>query len=159
MKLELLSWNETDTVNMGKQIGSRLRGGEIILLESDLGGGKTTFTKGLAVGLGSEDDVSSPTFTISQVYRGKKLELHHYDLYRLGEMGLMSEELNEVLEDKHNIVVIEWPNLAEANLPVDRLIHIKFELRKRDINERLITINYPEILSYAIVEDISEDIT
>ena len=147
MKLELLSRNETDTVNIGSQIGHKLRGSEIILLESDLGGGKTTFTRGLASGIESGDDVSSPTFTISQVYKGKSLEIHHYDLYRLGEMGLMMKELQEVVEDKNNVVVIEWPNLVEHNLPENRVIHIKLEMRKRDINERLITIMYADQLS------------
>jgi len=157
MKLEITSRSETDTSNIGAQIGGQLRGGEIILLESDLGGGKTALTRGITLGIGSEDAVSSPTFMISQIYSGRSLQLHHYDLYRLGEMGLMKEELQEVMEDENNVVVIEWPNLVEHSLPENRVIHIKFELRKRDINERLITINYPDKLSYAIDKDVLED--
>ena len=89
---------------------------------SDLGGGKTTFVQGLARGLGYRGPVTSPTFTLSQVYRlSPQLELHHYDLYRLGQSGAVGDELAEDLHDTAVITVIEWADIAERDLPADRL--------------------------------------
>lgn len=156
MKYKFLSRSETDTVCAGKRIGENLRGGEIIVLDSDLGGGKTALTRGIALGLGAEDEVSSPTFTISQVYLGGKFEMHHYDLYRLGEMGLMSEELNEVLDMKDAVVVIEWPQLAKSTLPKQRVVHIKIDLQKEDENHRLLVFSYPAELEYVINRKVLE---
>src|SRR5690349_8475192 len=96
---QIKSSNSENTEQLGRELGARLRGGEVIELASDLGGGKTTFVRGLAVGMGSIDAVSSPSFTISQVYNSDNLSLHHYDFYRLGEPGLMAQELSEVLDD------------------------------------------------------------
>ena len=92
-------------------------------LRSDLGGGKTTFVQGLAAALGYTGHVTSPTFTLSQVYDlPSGLELHHYDLYRLSEAGVVGHELGEDIGDPHVITVIEWAGVAEAELPPDRLI-------------------------------------
>lgn len=112
---------------MGERLAKLLRGGETIELSSDLGGGKTTFVQGLARGLGHSGEVPSPTFTLSRVYRlPGGLELHHYDLYRLGESGVVGEELAEDLGDPRVVTVIEWAGLVQATLPADRLT-IAFE--------------------------------
>jgi len=81
--LRITSESPEATEQLAEAIGRRLTGGEVIELVSDLGGGKTTFVRGLARGLGSADVVSSPTFTVSKVYKADKLELHHFDFYRL----------------------------------------------------------------------------
>lgn len=108
------------------RIGHKLRGGEVIELTSDLGGGKTAFVRGLAKGMGSTDPVHSPSFTLSNQYRAGKLTLHHFDFYRLNEPGIMERELAEVLEDPQAVAVIEWGGIAETVLPPGRLvIHIK----------------------------------
>lgn len=99
-----------------------MRGGEVIELSSDLGGGKTTFVRGLARGAGSDDTVASPSFTISREYRAGKLFIHHYDFYRLGEAGLMSQELAEVLDDPQAVVVVEWAHAVNDVLPDDRAV-------------------------------------
>lgn len=91
-------------------------------LTSDLGGGKTTFVQGLARALGYSGEVTSPTFTLSRVYplpHGQ--ELHHYDLYRLGQSGVVGDELSEDLGEPGNITVIEWAGIVEDDLPADRL--------------------------------------
>lgn len=93
----------------------------MIELVSDLGGGKTTFVRGLAKGIGSNDHVSSPTFTISNVYQGKQLTMHHFDFYRLHEAGIMREELEEVINDPRSVTVVEWANIVQAILPDNRL--------------------------------------
>lgn len=81
--------------------------------------------RGLARGIDSPDHVSSPTFKISNTYRGKRFELLHYDLYRLPEAGLMRHELAEVLGDPQAVVAVEWADVIDDVLPDDRLqIHI-----------------------------------
>ena len=99
------------------------RGGDVVELRSDLGGGKTTFVQGLAAAPGYDGEVTSPTFTLSQIYPlPNGLELHHYDLYRLSEAGVVGDELGEDVGDDRVITVIEWGGVAEANLPADRLV-------------------------------------
>ncbi len=115
-----------------------LRGGEVIELVSDLGGGKTTFVRGLARGLGSTDRVSSPTFTISKVYKVPgSLALHHFDFYRLPEAGLIAEELADVLDDPRNIVVVEWAGIVQDVLPQSKLT---IRIEKTPEDERIFHI-------------------
>ncbi len=92
-----------------------------------MGGGKTTFVQGLAAALGYAGIASSPTFTLSHIYNlPSGLELHHYDLYRLSEGGVVGEELSEDMGDDKVISVIEWAGVVEDELPKDRLrIEIK----------------------------------
>jgi tRNA threonylcarbamoyladenosine biosynthesis protein TsaE len=105
-----------------------LSGGEVIELSSDLGGGKTTFVQGLATALGYTGPVTSPTFTLSNIYQlPDHRELHHYDLYRLGEGGILADELAEDIGDPGIITVVEWAGVAESRLPTDRLI-VKFDV-------------------------------
>ena len=107
---------------LGARIGALLHGGEVIELVGDVGAGKTTFTKGLAKGLGIDEDVQSPTFTISRVYDARdELTLAHYDFYRLVDAGIMSAELYEAVHDPKNITVIEWGDVVAGVLPRDRL--------------------------------------
>lgn len=88
---------------------------------SDVGGGKTAFVKGVAKGMGSSDQVASPTFTISREYRADKLELHHFDFYRLEEPGVVQAELAESIHDPQVAVAIEWAQIVSGVLPEDRL--------------------------------------
>lgn len=98
-------------------------GGETIELRSDIGGGKTAFVKGLARGVGSEDQVASPTFTISRVYLCHDgMRMNHFDFYRLSDPGLMRSELGESVTDPSSITVVEWAGIAEDVLPQDRLV-------------------------------------
>ena len=107
---------------LGGRFGAAVRGGEVFELVGDVGAGKTTLTKGLAEGLAITEPVQSPTFTISRVYEARDgLELRHYDFYRLGEAGIMTDELAEVFESSRTIVVVEWGGVVEGVLPADRL--------------------------------------
>ena len=107
---------------LGRKIGMLVRGGEVIELVGDIGAGKTTFTKGLAAALGIEDDVQSPTFTISRVYDSPRgIRLAHYDFYRLNEPGIMRAELNEAVRDQATVTVIEWAEAVADVLPADCL--------------------------------------
>lgn len=109
------------TSNLAAKIGAKLKGGEIIELMGDLGSGKTVFVRGLARGMGSKDQVASPTFTISREYKSGKLELHHFDFYRLEDAGVIAEELAESIENPSVAVAIEWSGAVKSVLPEDRL--------------------------------------
>ena len=107
---------------LGQVIGRSLKGGEVIELIGDIGAGKTTLTKGVAKGLDITEPVQSPTFTISRVYQSPGgLTLAHYDFYRLGEAGIMAEEIHEVTMQQQTVTVVEWAGAVEQVLPADRL--------------------------------------
>ncbi|QJU07773.1 tRNA (adenosine(37)-N6)-threonylcarbamoyltransferase complex ATPase subunit type 1 TsaE [Candidatus Saccharibacteria bacterium oral taxon 488] len=107
---------------LGQVIGRNLKGGEVIELVGDIGAGKTTLTKGVAKGLDIIEPVQSPTFTISRVYQSPgDLTLAHYDFYRLGEAGIMAEEIREVTMQPQTVTVVEWAGAVEQVLPADRL--------------------------------------
>ena len=114
--------NEMETRAFGELLGRSLVGGEVIELVGDVGAGKTTFTKGLAIGLGIDEDVQSPSFTISRVYDARdSLVMAHYDFYRLTDAGILNDELREVMEDTTTITVIEWADIVEGVLPAGRI--------------------------------------
>ena len=106
---------------LGEAIGRSVSGGEVLELVGDIGAGKTTLTKGIARALGINEPVQSPTFTISRVYDSPKgLRLAHYDFYRLGEAGIMGDEIREAMDD--DSVVVEWAGAVDDDLPKDRLV-------------------------------------
>lgn len=114
--------NESEMRRFGEMLGSRLNGGEVIELVGDVGAGKTTLVRGLAVGMGVTETVQSPSFTINRVYdasRGKRLV--HYDFYRLQDAGIMADELDDTIADTDTTTVIEWAAAVEHVLPKDRL--------------------------------------
>ena len=147
MKRCFQSESEQETIAIGSKLGALLKGGEVVELVSDVGGGKTTITKGIVAGCDSSDLVSSPTFTVSNVYSGAKLDIHHYDFYRIGELGLMSEELQEVLESRSAISVIEWAGEASNMLPSDRVIRITLSRDMNGEDVRNIGIEYPDSMA------------
>ncbi len=107
---------------LGEAIGQSVSGGEVLELVGDIGAGKTTLTKGIARALGINEPVQSPTFTISRVYDSPKgLRLAHYDFYRLGEAGVMGDEIREAADDD-SVVVVEWAGAVDDDLPKDRLV-------------------------------------
>lgn len=118
--------SEAEMKTFGARLGGLLGGGEVIELVGDVGAGKTTLTKGIAAGLGVDEDVQSPSFTISRVYdTPSDLRLSHYDFYRLQDAGIMADELQETVTDSHGITIIEWAEVVSGVLPADRLtIHI-----------------------------------
>lgn len=126
----------------GRLIGSALRGGELFELVGDVGAGKTTLTKGIAEGLAIDEDIQSPTFTISRVYPARDgLELVHYDFYRLPEAGLMRMELAETAATAQTIVVVEWADVVADVLPEKR-IRISIEPGERE-DDRMLSIVVP----------------
>lgn len=148
-QLTIQSNSADGTEQLGFAVGSRLKGGEVIELMSDLGGGKTTFTRGLANGAGSEDHVASPTFTISKVYKTPKFEIHHFDFYRLQEAGLMEHELGDLLNDPKIVVVVEWGEVVQHVLPKKRL---SVEIYQSESEGREIHLTAPPEIAY-LLED------
>jgi len=105
---EILTASEEETVGAGEQLGASLQPGDVVLLTGQLGAGKTAFVRGLARGVGAApDDVSSPTFTLIQEYRGGRATLHHVDLYRLQAAEVADLGLDELVSGD-GIVAIEW---------------------------------------------------
>ena len=126
-----------EMIEFGKEIGSNLEGGSVLELIGDVGAGKTTFTKGLALGLGVLETVQSPTFTISRVYKGDNLTLSHYDFYRLNDYGIMKMELAENLSDPQNITVVEWAGELADILPEK---HLKLIFESVGEDKRLVKV-------------------
>ncbi|HTH72361.1 MAG TPA: tRNA (adenosine(37)-N6)-threonylcarbamoyltransferase complex ATPase subunit type 1 TsaE [Candidatus Pristimantibacillus sp.] len=135
------------TEQLGQRLGAALKGGEVIELISDLGGGKTTFVRGLACGAGSQDKVASPTFTINKVYKAPKFEIQHFDFYRLHEAGIVADELAEVVGDPGIVVVVEWGDVAQHVLPDERL---RIAIKQTPEGNRDLTFAAHEDLHYLV---------
>ena len=126
----MISHNETELIALGKQLGKLLEKQDVIILSGDLGAGKTTFTKGLAKGLGIDQMIKSPTYTIVREYEGR-LPLYHLDVYRIGN-DPDSIDLDDFLFGD-GVTVIEWGELLGDSLPSD---YLKLTiLRKNDGRE------------------------
>lgn len=109
--------NVEETQSIAAKIAATLKGGEVILLNGDLGAGKTTFTKGLAKALGIEETVTSPTFTFMKEYTGR-LSLYHFDMYRVEDEDELYElGLNDYL-NMNGVCVIEWNKFEDINNPI-----------------------------------------
>jgi tRNA threonylcarbamoyladenosine biosynthesis protein TsaE len=123
----MLIHSEAEMLSFGKSLAQRIAVPALIELVGDVGAGKTTLTRGLAHGLGVEEEITSPSFTISKSYRGKKADLTHYDFYRLGDPGLMMDDLAESISDPRLVTVVEWAQSVQDILPADRkIITIKY---------------------------------
>ncbi|MDL2363644.1 MAG: tRNA (adenosine(37)-N6)-threonylcarbamoyltransferase complex ATPase subunit type 1 TsaE [Patescibacteria group bacterium] len=134
-----------DTLHIAATLGRKFKGDEVLVLVSDLGGGKTAFVKGLAKGMGSAEQVHSPTFTVSNQYSAGKLTLHHFDFYRLQDPGVLREELAEVVNDPLAVVAIEWAEIVEDVLPENR---ITLAITPTGENSRELTFTYTETYAY-----------
>ncbi|MEG1613097.1 MAG: tRNA (adenosine(37)-N6)-threonylcarbamoyltransferase complex ATPase subunit type 1 TsaE [Clostridia bacterium] len=106
--MKIISESALQTKNIAKSLANKLKGGEVVLLNGDLGAGKTTFTKGLVDGLGSKMTVVSPTFTLMHAYEDGRLPVYHFDMYRISS----EDELYELGLDEYlyegGVSVIEW---------------------------------------------------
>ena len=124
--MQIESFSEKDTFELGRKIGEKAGPGQIYTLDGDLGVGKTVFTKGLARGLGIREAVNSPTFTIVQEYRDGRLPLYHFDVYRIED----PEEMEEIGYDDYffgeGVCLIEWAEKIRELLP-EKVIRITIE--------------------------------
>ena len=125
MKFETFSAKET--FELGKEIGTMALPGSVFTLIGDLGVGKTVFTQGVAAGLGIEEPVNSPTFTILQVYDEGRLPFYHFDVYRIGDESEMDEIGYEEYFYSDGICFIEWADLIKGIIPQK---HTRIEIKK-----------------------------
>lgn len=134
------SFCEADTFELGVKIGQEAKPGDVYTLIGDLGVGKTALTKGVAKGLEITEPISSPTFTIVQVYDEGRIPFYHFDVYRIGDVEEMDEIGYEDYFYGDGITFIEWANLIEEILPSSyRQIVIEKDLEK-GFDYRRITI-------------------
>lgn len=144
MKKVAEAFTPEDTFRLGFQMAEKAAPGDVIALLGDLGVGKTVFTKGFAAGLGIQEDISSPTFTILQLYEEGRLPLYHFDVYRISD----PEEMMEVGWDDYvygnGVCLIEWVNLIEdlmEEIPDGKLKRVTIEKNpEKGFDYRKITV-------------------
>lgn len=144
--MKYISKNQTETILYGKQLASKLKSGDILLLQGNLGSGKTTLAKGIAQGLGIKNEITSPTFTLMNVYNTKTLQhknieiFIHVDTYRLeNKYDLINIGIEDYLGQPNTICIIEWPNKIADLLSNYKTISISIEYLSK--NKRNIEIN------------------
>ena len=131
-----------ETFRLGEELGRKAVPGQVFTLTGDMGVGKTVFTQGLAKGLGIEEPVNSPTFTIVQVYEEGRLPLYHFDVYRIGDVEEMDEVGFEDYVMGDGVSLIEWADLIEEILPekrtrilIEKDLEQGFDYRKITVEE------------------------
>ena len=139
------SYSCEETEKIAYALAEKLHGGEIIMLDGDLGAGKTAFVRGLAAGLGISDRVVSPTFTIVNEYSGEGLPLFHFDVYRIGSPDEMYDIGWEDYLGRGGVTVIEWAVNIEEILKSEKIIKITID-KDLDVSEnyRIITVEGDE---------------
>lgn len=143
MQKEVKTESPKETEEFGRRLGAQLHGGEVIELVGDMGAGKTTLVRGLVSGLGSNDHVSSPTFTVCNTYDGK-FTIHHCDFYRLHDDVLIEKELAELIAED-SVVVLEWADEVVRVLPE---VHVKIAITTNGEDGRNFAISLPESYAY-----------
>lgn len=127
----LESFSPEETYKIGYDMGCGAKSGQVYCINGDLGTGKTVFTQGFAKGLGVEESVNSPTFTIVQEYRGKDMPFYHFDVYRISDVWEMEEIGYEEYFYGDGVCLIEWADQIEEILPENRIIiNIRKNLQK-----------------------------
>jgi tRNA threonylcarbamoyladenosine biosynthesis protein TsaE len=123
---EITTHSDHETIDAGRDFAAALRGGDIVALHGNLGAGKTVFARGVARGLGIEEPVTSPTFTVVQEYEGACLRLYHIDLYRLqNEDEAIAFGIEDFLNDPEAVTLLEWAERIAGLLPPEHhCVHI-----------------------------------
>ena len=127
-----------ETEEFGKKLGNLLQSGDLLSLTGDLGAGKTTLTKSIGIGLGVEDYITSPTFTLINEYEGR-VKVYHFDVYRLEDEEDLLDLGYEDYFYSNGVTIVEWGDKVENILPSDR---INLEIEKgEDQDERMVTLS------------------
>ena len=127
---EFVCQTPEETFDLGEKIGESLSGGEMILLSGGLGAGKTLFTKGILSGLDFDvDEVTSPSFTLVNLYKAEKFDVYHIDLWRIDENSdaAFAVGLDEILEDKTAVVIVEWSERLKKFPFPEKTFRVKIE--------------------------------
>ena len=137
-------WGEKETREIGRKLGEQAKPGQVYALIGDLGTGKTVFSQGFAKGLGINEPVNSPTFTIVQIYEEGRLPFYHFDVYRIGDVEEMYEIGYEDCFFGEGVSLVEWADYIEELLPED-CVRIRLEKDlKKDFSYRRISIENRE---------------
>ena len=140
MKYTIETHSSEETFEFGKKMGEEARKGCVYALVGDLGVGKTVFTQGMAKGLGIEESVNSPTFTILQIYDEGILPFYHFDVYRIGDISEMDEIGYEDCFYGDGVCLVEWADLIEELLP-EEYVRITVEKNtEKGFDYRCITV-------------------
>lgn len=139
--IEIITASPEETIMLGKKIGARLKGGDCIAYKGGLGAGKTTVTRGISIGMGLGDEVTSPTFALVNEYRGSKLSLCHFDMYRITSPDDLETTGFYDYMDDNTVLAVEWSENIEAELPENSII---IEIRRTGENTRKFIITGDE---------------
>ncbi|MEE9473985.1 MAG: tRNA (adenosine(37)-N6)-threonylcarbamoyltransferase complex ATPase subunit type 1 TsaE [Acidimicrobiia bacterium] len=120
MGVEIRCAGPAATMAVGRRLASLLRPGDVVLIEGDLGAGKTTFIAGVAEGLGVDEEITSPTFILARTYSGL-VPLTHADVYRMDTLGEVAD-LDLIEEAADGVLMIEWGTAVEQSMPASRLV-------------------------------------
>ncbi|MCL1864783.1 MAG: tRNA (adenosine(37)-N6)-threonylcarbamoyltransferase complex ATPase subunit type 1 TsaE [Spirochaetes bacterium] len=140
MKKVIISNSSDETFSLAKSLGEKIQKKSVVAIYGNLGAGKTIFAKGIAAGLCIVDDITSPTFSLLEVYEGN-ITLYHFDLYRIEDPTEFTNLSFEEYWEGDGVSVIEWPEIAESIIPKKRInVYIEYI----DENRRKISIEYPD---------------
>lgn len=139
--MKTVTHSADETIALGQKIGRLLKGGEVIAYRGGLGAGKTTITRGICVGMGLEDEVTSPTFALVNEYHGDRLTLYHFDMYRITS----AEDLEAAgffdFMNSESVIAAEWSENITDELPDDTIF---IDIERIDDDTREITVTGDE---------------
>jgi tRNA threonylcarbamoyladenosine biosynthesis protein TsaE len=141
LKYTFVTNSAAETISLGEKIGKRLRGGDVVAYSGGLGAGKTTITRGISVGLGLGDEVTSPTFALVNEYRGREVSLVHFDMYRINSAADLETTGFFDYMDEDTVIAVEWSENIAEELPEDC---VKIHIERIDDETRRITIDGDE---------------
>ena len=142
--ITLLSQSPEDTIEIGRILGTSLHEGVVVLLDGELGCGKTCITQGLILGMGSDDFARSPTFVIVAEYKGK-FPIYHMDLYRLDNLSIHDDHSLDELIYGEGVSIIEWPGRSKDLFPDESIL---IEFKRLDEYSRVLKISASQIREY-----------
>ena len=142
--ITLLSQSPEDTIEIGRILGTSLHEGDVVLLDGELGCGKTCITQGLILGMGSDDFARSPTFVIVAEYKGK-FPIYHMDLYRLDNLSIHDDHSLDELIYSEGVSIIEWPGRSKDLFPDESIL---IEFKRLDEYSRVLKISASQIREY-----------
>lgn len=141
MSFEYKTNSAGQTISLGEQIGKRLKGGDVVAYSGGLGAGKTTITRGISIGLGLGDEVTSPTFALVNEYHGENLTLYHFDMYRITSADDLETTGFYDYMDDDSVLAVEWSENIADELPENC---IKINIERTGEESRTITIDGDE---------------
>lgn len=139
MVRKIITRSEGETLSLAEELGRNAGPGSLFALTGELGTGKTIVAKGIAKGLGITDEITSPTFTLMEIYEGP-VQLYHFDLYRIERSEELDRLFFEEYWDGDGVSVIEWADRAHGRLPAER---VNITIEYLNDTSRSITIEYP----------------